>query len=89
MITYFPLILLAGLSAFVATPIIGALARRVGFVDHPKPHKIHVKPIPLMGGLAIYIALLVVMLLVDVALRRLGAGLLVRSADLFRRRRSA
>ena len=66
MITYFPLILLAGLSAFVATPIIGALARRVGFVDHPKPHKIHVKPIPLMGGLAIYIALLVVLLLVDV-----------------------
>jgi UDP-GlcNAc:undecaprenyl-phosphate GlcNAc-1-phosphate transferase len=66
MITYLPLILLAGLSAFVATPILGALARRVGFVDYPKPHKIHVKPIPLLGGLAIYISLLVVVLLVDV-----------------------
>ncbi len=66
MITYLPLILLAGLSAFVTTPLIGALARRVGFVDHPQPHKIHVKPIPLMGGLAIYIALLIVVLSVDV-----------------------
>ncbi|OGA87604.1 MAG: hypothetical protein A3G27_18705 [Betaproteobacteria bacterium RIFCSPLOWO2_12_FULL_66_14] len=34
------------------------------------------------------VALAALMLLVDVALRRLGAGLLVRSADLFRRRRS-
>jgi UDP-GlcNAc:undecaprenyl-phosphate GlcNAc-1-phosphate transferase len=66
MITYLPLILIAGLSAFVTTPLIGAVARRVGFVDHPQPHKIHVKPIPLMGGLAIYISLLVVVLSVDV-----------------------
>jgi UDP-GlcNAc:undecaprenyl-phosphate GlcNAc-1-phosphate transferase len=66
MITYLPLILLAGVAAFVVTPIIGALARRLGFVDHPKPHKIHVKPIPLMGGLAIYLALLLVVLMVDV-----------------------
>jgi len=66
MITYLPLILLAGVAAFIVTPIIGALARRLGFVDHPKPHKIHVKPIPLMGGLAIYLSLLLVVLMVDV-----------------------
>jgi UDP-GlcNAc:undecaprenyl-phosphate/decaprenyl-phosphate GlcNAc-1-phosphate transferase len=78
MITYLPLILLAGVAAFVATPIIGALARRVGFVDHPRPHKIHVKPIPLMGGLAIYLALLVVVLMVDVGpalVEMIGVGI--------------
>jgi UDP-GlcNAc:undecaprenyl-phosphate GlcNAc-1-phosphate transferase len=32
------------------------LAIRFGMVDHPGPRKVHVKPIPLLGGIAIYLA---------------------------------
>src|SRR6202022_4775182 len=31
-----------------------ALALRVGMVDLPGPRKVHLKPIPLLGGLAMY-----------------------------------
>lgn len=30
------------------------LALRAGMVDHPGPRKVHLTPIPLLGGLAIY-----------------------------------
>jgi UDP-GlcNAc:undecaprenyl-phosphate GlcNAc-1-phosphate transferase len=30
------------------------LALRVGMVDHPGPRKVHLQPIPLLGGIAIY-----------------------------------
>jgi UDP-GlcNAc:undecaprenyl-phosphate GlcNAc-1-phosphate transferase len=56
---YLPLIILAFLAAFVATPLIGRMAARAGFVDEPQPHKMHVRPMPLLGGLAIYLALFV------------------------------
>jgi UDP-GlcNAc:undecaprenyl-phosphate/decaprenyl-phosphate GlcNAc-1-phosphate transferase len=32
------------------------LAIRFGMVDHPGPRKVHVRPIPLLGGIAIYLA---------------------------------
>jgi len=31
------------------------LALRYGMVDHPGPRKVHVRPIPLLGGIAIYL----------------------------------
>jgi UDP-GlcNAc:undecaprenyl-phosphate GlcNAc-1-phosphate transferase len=62
---YLPLILLSFLAAFLATPLIGRLARHTGFMDKPKPHKMHVQPIPLLGGLAIYLALAVALIRVD------------------------
>jgi UDP-GlcNAc:undecaprenyl-phosphate/decaprenyl-phosphate GlcNAc-1-phosphate transferase len=50
--------LLAFLIAFVASVGITApvrrLAIRVGLVDKPNPRKVHLKPIPLLGGVAIY-----------------------------------
>ena len=49
---------LAFLSALLAslmlTVPVRALALRVGMVDLPGPRKVHLKPIPLLGGLAIY-----------------------------------
>ncbi len=54
---YLPLVILAFLAAFIATPLVGRLASRTGFVDEPQPHKMHVRPMPLLGGLAIYLAL--------------------------------
>ncbi len=36
-----------------------ALALRVGMVDLPGPRKVHLKPIPLLGGLAMYAAVVI------------------------------
>jgi len=38
------------------------LALRVGMVDHPGPRKVHVQPMPLLGGLAIYFGVLLALL---------------------------
>src|ERR1700723_1664229 len=50
--------LLAFFIAFLAsvglTAPVRTLALRVGMVDKPGPRKVHVKPIPLLGGVAIY-----------------------------------
>src|SRR5690242_1093717 len=40
-----------------------ALALRVGMVDLPGPRKVHLKPIPLLGGLAMYAAVVIAVLL--------------------------
>ena len=47
----------AGLIAFVTTPLTLMVARRLGFTDDPGPHKLHLAPIPVLGGLAIWAAI--------------------------------
>jgi UDP-GlcNAc:undecaprenyl-phosphate GlcNAc-1-phosphate transferase len=39
------------------------LALRTGMVDHPGPRKVHAKPIPLLGGIAIYSGFVIAVLL--------------------------
>jgi UDP-GlcNAc:undecaprenyl-phosphate/decaprenyl-phosphate GlcNAc-1-phosphate transferase len=39
------------------------LALRYGMVDHPGPRKVHLKPIPLLGGIAIYLGFALAILL--------------------------
>jgi UDP-GlcNAc:undecaprenyl-phosphate GlcNAc-1-phosphate transferase len=46
--------LIALSASLVLTVPVRALAIRVGMVDLPGPRKVHLKPIPLLGGLAIY-----------------------------------
>lgn len=46
-----------GASLAVTLPV-RQLALRVGMVDHPGPRKVHVEPTPLLGGIAIYCAVL-------------------------------
>jgi len=46
--------LIALCASLVLTVPVRALAIRVGMVDLPGPRKVHLKPIPLLGGLAIY-----------------------------------
>ena len=53
--------LLASLALVVP---VRALALRVGMVDLPGPRKVHLKPIPLLGGLAMYAAVVIAALLV-------------------------
>lgn len=46
---------LAGLTAFVTTPIVSALAYKIGAIDVPKDaRRMHKKPTPRIGGLAIF-----------------------------------
>ena len=39
------------------------LALRYGMVDHPGPRKVHVSPVPLLGGIAIYLGFAVAVLM--------------------------
>ena len=52
--------LLAVLISLIATPIVKKIAIKLGAIDIPKDdRRVHNKPMPLMGGLAIYIGILV------------------------------
>ena len=55
--------LIALSASLVLTVPVKALAIRVGMVDLPGPRKVHLEPIPLLGGLAMYGAVLLAILL--------------------------
>ncbi len=60
------LILLSALGiAMLVTPVARAVAFRIGMVDHPAPRKLHTRPIPLLGGLALYLAVLIALLVLE------------------------
>ena len=41
------------------TPAVGGMARMLGVVDEPDSRRIHRRPIPRLGGLAIFFGILV------------------------------
>ena len=52
-------LLVAGVLSFLSTPLVKALAKKVGAMDVPKDsRRMHDHPIPRMGGLAIFIGFL-------------------------------
>lgn len=77
--------MVAGLFAFsvalfaslILTVPVRELALWVGMVDLPGPRKVHLTPIPLLGGLAIYVGVvLAILLALDGAARAQSAGIL-------------
>ena len=54
---------IALLASLALTVPIRHLALRYGMVDHPGPRKVHVNPIPLLGGIAIYLGFVLAVLL--------------------------
>lgn len=48
------LLVFSFLLAFLSTKVIGRVAAKLKILDHPSERKIHKKPIPLLGGLAIF-----------------------------------
>lgn len=62
---------IAGLVAFLATPMTGRLALRFGILDHPSQdpggHKRHSAPTPYLGGIALFLGLIAGSLLVFAA----------------------
>jgi UDP-GlcNAc:undecaprenyl-phosphate GlcNAc-1-phosphate transferase len=52
-------LLASAAAAFVATPVVRRLALRYGAIDRPSDRKVHPKPTPTLGGLALWFACLV------------------------------
>ncbi len=51
-------VLLAFTISALATPVTQRLAERIGMLDVPQRHKAHVHPVPLLGGCAVFAAIL-------------------------------
>lgn len=67
---------IALVASLMLTVPVRALALRVGMVDLPGPRKVHARPIPLLGGLAIYGAVLIAILFtLDGPARAQSAGI--------------
>ena len=60
--------LIAMATAWLGTPLVLRLAERVGAIDKPDERKIHIRPIPRLGGAAVFLAFTVA-LAVQVAVR--------------------
>lgn len=56
--------LIAASASLLLTVPVRALAIRVGMVDLPGPRKVHLTPIPLLGGLAIYAGIMLAVFIV-------------------------
>ena len=54
--------LIASTASLILVVPVRALALRVGMVDLPGPRKVHLKPIPLLGGLAMYAGVMLAIL---------------------------
>ncbi len=52
-------LIISFLFSYLATPVMAKLAIKMNFIDHPSGKKVHVRPTPLMGGLAIYFAVII------------------------------
>lgn len=57
MTPYLILGVIAAVLAYVSTPGVAWLSQKIGAIDHPNDRKVHAKPTPTLGGLAIFIAL--------------------------------
>lgn len=64
MILIYTAIAIALVTAYALTPQVRALAERFGIVANPGGRRVHIRPTPLMGGLAMYIAFMAAVLVV-------------------------
>ena len=47
------------LLSYLLTPFVGKVALKLNYLDHPKSNKVHARPVPLLGGVAIFSAFLI------------------------------
>lgn len=57
-VRYLLIALVAALIAFVATPFTLMMARKLHLTDKPGPRKFHLTPVPVLGGIAIWAAVI-------------------------------
>lgn len=78
MSTLFVLAAIAAALSAAATPVVKMVALKLDVIDLPKgKRKIHKKPIPLLGGLAIYFSFILVMLLKSGTLTTHETGIMI------------
>lgn len=53
--TYFTILLVSALAAFLLTPLVRRLAFAIGALDVPDSRKIHREPMPRLGGVAVFL----------------------------------
>lgn len=74
------LILISAVISLLATPLVKKLAVKIGAIDVPKDERrVHKKPIPLLGGLAIYIAFIITIILKKGSLETSELGIILGS----------
>lgn len=59
MIPYLVVFAASALTTWICTPLIRRLSERVGAIAHPSDRMVHERPTPSMGGVAMYVGLLV------------------------------
>jgi UDP-GlcNAc:undecaprenyl-phosphate GlcNAc-1-phosphate transferase len=70
--------ILSALISFVSTPIVRILAVKFGVVDIPKDNRrVHKKPIPKLGGLAIYVSFVIMVIVKSGSLNKAEMGILI------------
>lgn len=72
MLHSFGAFLLALVAVYLLTPLMRTVALRFGIVDEPNFRKVHHKPVPYLGGVAIYLGFLAGLLLIPGAWPRLA-----------------
>jgi UDP-GlcNAc:undecaprenyl-phosphate GlcNAc-1-phosphate transferase len=76
----------AAVIALVATPMVRTLIRRGGILDHPDERRVHRRPLPRGGGVAVLIAFLVVgggLTLLDGSVPGMPASRVFQTSQLF------
>lgn len=64
MVTTYMLIFAGALILVIgATPLVRQLAPRLGLVDQPSARKVHANPTPLMGGVALYVGIILALVI--------------------------
>ena len=58
MISYFLVLMVAAFVSYAVTPPVIALSRKMGAFDVPTDRKVHAKPTPTLGGIAIFVSFL-------------------------------
>jgi UDP-GlcNAc:undecaprenyl-phosphate/decaprenyl-phosphate GlcNAc-1-phosphate transferase len=58
LLPYAGVLLASAVTVAVATPVVRLLARRFGAIDRPSDRKVHPRPTPTLGGLAIWLGIL-------------------------------
>ena len=48
--------------SWLVTPLVMSLAERVGAIDQPNERKVHIRPIPRLGGVAVFVAFFLTLL---------------------------
>ena len=78
MSNFYVLAIITALISFIITPLVKRFAIRVNAIDIPKDERrVHVKPVPVMGGLAIYISFVIGIILYNGILSKPQLGIII------------